>query len=75
LSVPETGELLSYEQLSIYDSQAAASYYSYAVSERHFGLGPRQAVDVSVEFYPSQKRVEKKSVRGNTTIEIVEEPN
>ena len=59
-------------QVAIYDSQAAASYYSYAVTERHFGLGKRQEVDVSVEFYPSGVRVEQKGVRADTTVEIVE---
>jgi hypothetical protein len=72
LTVPKTGELLWYEQVCIYDSQAAASYYSYAVTERHFGLGKREEVDVSVEFYPSGVRVEQKAVRADTTVEIVE---
>ena len=74
LTAPESGELLWYEQVCIYDSQAAASYYSYATSERHFGLGQRQEVDVSVEFYPSGRRVQKKRVSGDTTVEIVESP-
>jgi hypothetical protein len=72
LTAPKTGELLAYEQVAIYDSQAAASYYSHAVTERHFGLGPRQEVDVSVEFYPSGQRVQQKGVRANTTVEILE---
>jgi hypothetical protein len=71
LTEPGTGELLRHEQVAIYDSQAAASYYSYAVTERHFGLGQRQEVDVSVAFYPSGVRVHKR-VRANTTVEIVE---
>src|SRR5262249_7427681 len=72
LAAPGTGELLRYEQVAIYDSQAAASYYSYAVTERHFGLGQRREVDVSVEFYPSGLRVQKRGVRADTTVEIVE---
>src|SRR5262249_47326779 len=72
LTAPTTGELLAYEQVAIYDSQAAASYYSHAVTERHFGLGQRQEVDVSVEFYPSGQRVQQKGVRADTTVEIVE---
>jgi hypothetical protein len=74
LTAPDSGELLWYEQVCIYDSQAAASYYSYAASERHFGLGQRTEVDVSVEFYPSGKHVRKKRVQANSTVEIVEPP-
>jgi hypothetical protein len=69
---PKTGELLWHEQVAIYDSQAAASYYSYAVTERHFGLGQRQEVDVSVRFYSSGERVEQKGVRVDRTVEIIE---
>ena len=43
-----------------------------AVTERHFGLGPRQKVDVSVEFYPSGVRVQQTGVRADMTLEIVE---
>lgn len=72
VTAPQTGELLWHEQVAIYDSQAATSYYSYAATERHFGLGSRQDVDVSVEFYPSGQRVERRGVRADTTVEIVE---
>ena len=58
--------------MAIYDSQAAASYYNYAVTERHFGLGQRPAVDVSDEFYPSGVRVQHQGVRADTTVEVVE---
>src|ERR1043165_905005 len=34
VTVPKSGEPLWYEQVAIYDSQAAASYYSYAVTEQ-----------------------------------------
>jgi hypothetical protein len=66
--------LLWYEQVSIYDSQAAASYYAVAVTERHFGLGEREMVDVSVEFHPSQRLVWKRGINANQTVEIVEPP-
>lgn len=72
LTEPNTGKLLWYEQVAIYDSQAAASYYSYAVTERHFGLGSRSAVDVSVEFYPSGVRVQQPGVQADRTITIAE---
>jgi hypothetical protein len=69
-----SGKLLWFEQVQILDSQSAHSYYSFAQSERHFGLGTRQNVDVKVEFYPSGKRVEKRAVKANSTV-LVEESN
>jgi hypothetical protein len=66
--------LLWFEQVMILNSQSAHSYYSYAQTERHFGLGQRATVDVSVEFYPSGKRVEKKAARVNTTLVVSELP-
>lgn len=74
LTDPRTGALLWYEQVAIYDSQAAASYYSHAVTERHFGLGPRQEVDVSVEFYPSGLLVQQQGVQADRTVEVREPP-
>ena len=70
---PGTKKLLAYEQVAIYDSQAANSYYSYAITERHYGLGKRDTVDVSVEFYPSGKTVDQKGVKANTTVDVKEE--
>ena len=66
-------KLLWYEQVMILASQSAHSYYSLARTERHFGLGPRTAVDVSVEFYPSGRKVERKNVPADRTVEIAEE--
>ena len=71
---PDDGRLLWYEQVTIYDSQAAASYYALSVTERHFGLGKRNTVDVSVEFYPSGDVVWKRGVKANETVEILEQP-
>ena len=45
-------QLVSYEQVAIWARQVCHSYYSYVQTERHFGLGDRKAVDLSVEFYP-----------------------
>ncbi|OAI45212.1 hypothetical protein AYO44_13060 [Planctomycetaceae bacterium SCGC AG-212-F19] len=67
-----TQQLLWYEHVAIWDSQAAQSYYSFAETERHFGLGKRDAVDVVVEFYPSGKKVERKNVKANTTVRVPE---
>jgi hypothetical protein len=70
---PGGDRLLWYEQVAIYDSQAAASYYAGPVTERHFGLGQRPTVDVSVEFYPSRRLVWKRSVKANQAVEIHEQ--
>ena len=42
------------------------------VTERHFGLGDKESVDVVVTFHPSGKRVEKQGVKADTTIVIEE---
>ncbi len=60
--------------MAIYDSQASASYYSYALTERHFGLGSRDRADVSVEFYPSGITIDRPNVAADTTVEIQEPP-
>lgn len=70
----DDGRLLWYEQVTIYDSQAAASYYALPVTERHFGLGKRKIVDVSVEFYPSHRLVWKRGVTANGAVEVLELP-
>jgi hypothetical protein len=70
--IDQPQKLLWFEQVMILNSQSAHSYYSYAQTERHFGLGQRQAVDVSVEFYPSGERVERKAVRANSTLVLEE---
>ncbi len=72
LYAPGTRQLLWYEQVAIYDSQASQSYYGYAETERHYGLGSRSAVDVEVEFYPSGKKVHIKEVKANTTTKVHE---
>lgn len=77
IRVTESGpapKLLWFEQVMILNSQSAHSYYSLVPTERHFGLGRRASVDVSVEFYPSGKRVEKQAVPANSTVVIQEEP-
>lgn len=69
----DTQRLLWYEQVAIYNSQAAPSYYGRPVTERHFGLGGRTMVDVAVEFYPSLRVVRRHGVEANRTVEIREE--
>ena len=65
-------KLLASEQVAIWARQVCHSYYSYAETERHFGLGPRQSVDVRVEFYPSGKTTETKNVPADSTIRVNE---
>jgi len=69
---PGTKQLLWYEQVAIYDSQAALSCYSFAQTERHYGLGSRETVDVSVQFYPSSKTVWQQNAAADRTTIIRE---
>jgi hypothetical protein len=73
LYAPGTNQLLWYEQVTIYDSQSAQNYYSYAETERHYGLGDRKTVDVEVEFYPSEKKVRIANVPANGVVRVSEE--
>jgi hypothetical protein len=69
---PGTGKLLWFEQVVIAGRQSVHTYYSTPATERHFGLGSMQSVDVSVEFYPSRKVVTRSGVSANKTVELVE---
>jgi hypothetical protein len=64
--------LLAYEQVSIWGRQSFHSYYAARQTERHFGLGQCSVVDVSVEFYPSGRLVQRKNVPANRTVVIAE---
>ena len=68
-----TGKLLAYEQVCIWGRQSGHSYYFMPNTERHFGLGDRAKVDVSVEFYPSGKKAEMKGVAADKTVTVNEE--
>ncbi|HXG08630.1 MAG TPA: sigma-70 family RNA polymerase sigma factor [Gemmataceae bacterium] len=72
LLAPGTRQLLWYEQVAVYNSQSAQSYYGHAETERHYGLGSRTEVDVEVEFYPSGRRVRAGGVKANTTVKLFE---
>ena len=65
-------KLIAFEQVGIYARQVVHSYYSYAQTERHFGLYKRTGADVSVEFYPSGKKVEMHDAEANRTVAISE---
>lgn len=73
IRVTAEGSLLACEQIAIWGRQSFHSYYAAASTERHFGLGARQKVDVSVVFHPSGKRIERKAVPADTTIALEEE--
>jgi hypothetical protein len=60
------------EPVQIVSSQSAQSYYAFALTERHFGLGMLSAVDVAVEFYPSGSTVTLQHVKANATVEVRE---
>jgi hypothetical protein len=67
-------QLLWYEDVGLYCRQVQPSYgYHFAETERHFGLGDRQIVDVSVEFYPSHKLVRQDGVPADQTVRIGED--
>jgi hypothetical protein len=72
ISEPGTGKLLWYEQVALWGRQSFHSYYATNPTERHFGLGERETADVIVEFQPSRKRVEKRGVKADSTVEIKE---
>jgi len=72
ITEPATGKLLWFEQVVIAGRQSAHSYYMTPVTERHFGLGGKETVDVSVQFYPSGKVVTRKGVKGDGAVELAE---
>ena len=65
--------LIAYEQVAVWGRQSLHSYYAARQTERHFGLGQCAAVDVSVEFYPSGRRVERPNVPADGTVVIAEQ--
>jgi glucose/arabinose dehydrogenase len=67
-----TNQLLWYEQVATYDFQVATSYYGYGETERHYGLGNRTNVDVSVEFYGSGHVTRLNNVAADQTIRVLE---
>src|SRR5258708_26623994 len=75
ISVYEAGttKLLWYDEVIIRAKQVQQNYYSFADTERHFGLGSRASVDVMVHFYPSNKEVKQSGVPANSTVRIGED--
>jgi len=69
----KTGELLWCEQVCPWGRQSVHSYYAAARTERHFGLGRRARVDVTVEFRPSGRRVTRRGVQADRTVVLRED--
>jgi MYXO-CTERM domain-containing protein len=70
---PNTDRLIWFEEVLIYSKQAQQNYYAFDALERHYGLGDRASVDVTVTFYPSGTVVRKNGVPANTTFVIGED--
>jgi MYXO-CTERM domain-containing protein len=68
-----TGNLLWFEDVSEFSKQAQQNYYAFDALERHYGLGNRANVDVTVTFYPSGTVVRKNGAAANSTIVIGED--
>ena len=69
----DPAKLVSYQQAIYWGKQSGHGYpYTFGQTERHVGLGQHTTVDVSVEFYPSGKKVEQKGVKADGTV-VVEE--
>ena len=68
-----TDRLLWFEEVLVYSKQAQQNYYAFDALERHYGLGNRATVDVTVTFYPSGTVVRKNGVPSNTTFVIGED--
>jgi hypothetical protein len=68
-----TDKLLWFEELSLRAHQVQLNTYAYGETERHFGLGDRKTVDVTVHFYPSNKEVKKTGVAANSMVRIGED--
>jgi hypothetical protein len=68
-----TTNLLWFEEVLVYSKQAQQNYYAFDALERHYGLGNRDTVDVTVTFYPSGTVVRANGVPANTTFVIGED--
>jgi FG-GAP-like repeat len=68
-----TTQLLWFEEISLYSKQVQQTYYAFGDTERHYGLGARASVDVTVRFHPSNKVVRRDGVAANSTVRISED--
>jgi MYXO-CTERM domain-containing protein len=68
-----TDHLLWFEEVLLFSKQAQQNYYAFDALERHYGLGARDTVDVTITFYPSGTTVRKNGVSADTTIFLNED--
>ncbi len=68
-----TDHLLWFEEVLAFSKQAQQNYYAFDALERHFGLGQRESVDVTITFYPSGTTVRKNALAADTTIVLGED--
>ncbi|HVR63598.1 MAG TPA: VCBS repeat-containing protein [Polyangia bacterium] len=66
-------QLLWFEEVVLYNKQVQQAYYARGETERHYGLGARASVDVTVTFSPSHKQVRQNGVAAGTTVRISED--
>jgi hypothetical protein len=68
-----TDKLLWYEEVLAFSKQAQQNYYAFDQLERHYGLGDKTSVDVTITFYPSGTTVRKNGAMADSTIVIGED--
>lgn len=68
-----TNHLLWFEEVLEFSKQAQQNYYAFDSLERHYGLGNRSTVDITVTFYPSGTVVRKNGAAANSTVLIGED--
>ena len=66
-------KLLWYEQVCKWGRLGFKSEAGMPLTQRHFGLGERATVDVTVTFFPSGKVVQKKDVKADAVVQVTEE--
>jgi hypothetical protein len=68
-----TDHLLWFEEVLAFSKQAQQNYYAFDQLERHYGLGTRDNVDVTITFYPSGTTVRKNGAMADSTIVLGED--
>jgi len=68
-----TDKLLWYEEVLAFSKQAQQNYYAFDQLERHYGLGDKTSVDVTITFYPAGTTVRKDGAMADSTIVIGED--
>jgi hypothetical protein len=68
-----TEHLLWFEEVLAFSKQAQQNYYAFDQLERHYGLGTRDSVDITITFYPSGTTVRKNGAAADSTIVLGED--